>query len=212
VKPSRHACASVRRQGELHRGEQFVAAKAGVQEDVDEVQPRGPSGGAPPSPSGDSIWAGPRSPAATRGSSGRPAAAPPERGGHRPAPSVAPAGGRDDPLRGRAGEGSQFGAADRDERAQQRGAERVAEDLAALQVDERLVEGLGQPPDAEGLQFGLGTRRRDRRLARYQPLHAVRAELLRRAGTPRTRRTSARALALSGNKREREALRRRRHR
>jgi hypothetical protein len=104
---------------------------------------------------------------------------------------VAPAGGRDDPLRGRAGEGSQFGAADRDERAQQRGAERVAEDLAALQVDERLVEGLGQPPDAEGLQFGLGTRRRDRRLARYQPLHAVRAELLRRAGTPRTRRTSA---------------------
>jgi hypothetical protein len=78
-------------------------------------------------------------------------------------------------------------------RAQQRGAERVAEDLAALQVDERLVEGLGQPPDAEGLQFGLGTRRRDRRLARYQPLHAVRAELLRRAGTPRTRRTSARS-------------------
>lgn len=73
---------------------------------------------------------------------------------------MAPAGGRDDLLRGRPGEGSQFGAADRDERAQQRGAERVAEDLAALQVDERLVEGLGQPLDAEGLQFGLGTRRR----------------------------------------------------
>jgi hypothetical protein len=37
VKPSRHACAGVRRLGRLHRGEEFVAAKAGAQEDVDEV-------------------------------------------------------------------------------------------------------------------------------------------------------------------------------
>jgi predicted RNA polymerase sigma factor len=53
----------------------------------------------------------------------------------------------------------------------------------------------------------------DRRLARYQPLHAVRAELLRQAGDAAgADAASERAIARSGTEREWEALRRRRHR
>ena len=37
MKPSRDACAGVRRQGQPHRGERFAAASAGVQEGVDEA-------------------------------------------------------------------------------------------------------------------------------------------------------------------------------
>jgi RNA polymerase sigma-70 factor, ECF subfamily len=51
----------------------------------------------------------------------------------------------------------------------------------------------------------------DRRLARYQPLHAARAELLRRAGDAAGADAAyARAISLSDNARERSALDRRR--
>jgi RNA polymerase sigma-70 factor (ECF subfamily) len=50
----------------------------------------------------------------------------------------------------------------------------------------------------------------DRRLASYQPLHAARAELLRRAGDAAgAREAYGRAIALSGNERERAELERR---
>jgi RNA polymerase sigma-70 factor, ECF subfamily len=64
-------------------------------------------------------------------------------------------------------------------------------------------------PDA-GLEL-LALLEHDERLDRYQPLHAARAELLRRSGDPAGAGAAyARAIALSGNARERAALERRR--
>jgi RNA polymerase sigma-70 factor, ECF subfamily len=85
------------------------------------------------------------------------------------------------------------------------------EPTPVVAVNRALAVGLAEGP-AAGLALldGLDT---DRRLARYQPLHAVRAELLRRAGdTAGADAAYERAIALSGNEREREALRRRRRR
>jgi RNA polymerase sigma-70 factor, ECF subfamily len=57
----------------------------------------------------------------------------------------------------------------------------------------------------------LAALERDQRVARYLPLHAARAELLRRAGDPVAARAAyGRAIALSSNARERAALERRR--
>ena len=66
------------------------------------------------------------------------------------------------------------------------------------------------PTAAAGLTIldGLGG---DPRLDRYQPLHAARAELLRRAGDAAGAEAAyAQAIALSGNDAERAALERRR--
>jgi RNA polymerase sigma-70 factor, ECF subfamily len=85
------------------------------------------------------------------------------------------------------------------------------EPTPVVAVNRALAVGLAEGP-AAGLALldGLDA---DRRLARYQPLHAVRAELLRRAGdTAGADAAYERAIALSGNEREREALRRRRRR
>jgi RNA polymerase sigma-70 factor, ECF subfamily len=69
---------------------------------------------------------------------------------------------------------------------------------------------------AEGWQAGLALLDEldpDARLDRYQPLHAARAELLRRAGDRAGADAAyARAIALAGNARERAALERRRWR
>jgi RNA polymerase sigma-70 factor, ECF subfamily len=85
------------------------------------------------------------------------------------------------------------------------------EPTPVVAVNRALAVGLAEGP-AAGLVLldGLDA---DRRLARYQPFHAVRAELLRRAGDAAGADAAyERAIALSGNEREREALRRRRHR
>ena len=64
------------------------------------------------------------------------------------------------------------------------------------------------PEDGLSLLASLGE---DRRLERYQPLQAARAELLRRVGDAvGARNAYARAIALSANEREREELERRR--
>ena len=66
---------------------------------------------------------------------------------------------------------------------------------------------------ADGPRAGLALLEpltRDRRLDGYQPLHAARAELLRRDGDPDAARAAyERAIALSGNERERAELERR---
>jgi RNA polymerase sigma-70 factor (ECF subfamily) len=66
---------------------------------------------------------------------------------------------------------------------------------------------------ADGAEAGLAVLaplNADARLDRYQPLHAARAELLRRAGDPKAARAAyERAIALTANDREREALERR---
>jgi RNA polymerase sigma-70 factor, ECF subfamily len=65
---------------------------------------------------------------------------------------------------------------------------------------------------ADGPRAGLAlleAAARDERLARYQPLHAARAELLTRAGEDADE-AHARAIELTGNEAERAALSRRR--
>jgi RNA polymerase sigma-70 factor, ECF subfamily len=84
------------------------------------------------------------------------------------------------------------------------------EPTAVVAVNRALAVGLAEGP-AAGLALldGLDA---DRRLARYQPLHAVRAELLRRAGDAAGAEAAyQRAIALSGNERQRDALRGRAH-
>ena len=69
--------------------------------------------------------------------------------------------------------------------------------------------GLAEGPEA-GLEILAGVAT-DGRLDRYQPLHAARAELLRRSGDARgASQAYDRAIALSANEREREELERRR--
>jgi RNA polymerase sigma-70 factor, ECF subfamily len=82
------------------------------------------------------------------------------------------------------------------------------EPTPVVAVNRALAVGLAEGP-AAGLALldGLDA---DRRLARYQPLHAARAELLLRAGDVAGAGAAyERAIALSLNEREREALRRR---
>lgn len=85
------------------------------------------------------------------------------------------------------------------------------EPTPVVAVNRAIAVGLAEGP-AAGLALldGLDD---DRRLARYQPLHAARAELLRRAGDAAGADAAyERAIALAGNAAEREALRRRRDR
>jgi RNA polymerase sigma-70 factor (ECF subfamily) len=67
--------------------------------------------------------------------------------------------------------------------------------------------------EADGPHAGLALLRpleADERLARYQPLHAARAELLRRTGDEEAAQAAyQRAIDLSGNRQERQALQRR---
>jgi RNA polymerase sigma-70 factor, ECF subfamily len=75
-------------------------------------------------------------------------------------------------------------------------------------VNRAVALGLAWGPGA-GLAV-LDSVAADPRLARYQPLHAARAELLRRAGDPAADAAFARAIELAGNAAERSALERRR--
>ena len=75
-------------------------------------------------------------------------------------------------------------------------------------VNRAVAVGLARGPEA-GLAV-LDSVAADPRLERYQPLHAARAELLRRAGDPAADAAFARAIELSGNAAERSALERRR--
>ena len=75
-------------------------------------------------------------------------------------------------------------------------------------VNRAVAVGLAHGP-AAGLAI-LDRVAADPRLERYQPLHAARAELLRRAGDPAADAAFARAIELSGTAAERSALERRR--
>jgi RNA polymerase sigma-70 factor (ECF subfamily) len=77
-----------------------------------------------------------------------------------------------------------------------------------VSVNRAVAVGLADGP-AAGLAI-LGAVADDARLERYLPLHAARAELLRRAGDPAADAAYASAIALSENAAERSALERRR--